>query len=125
MTILKGRVVSGIGNFSYWMDKLDKYYTLKTGMKLFPGTLNIQLDVPFSMPKSVLCLEGDEYGGTVSINIIPCKIFGRSAFILRTDKNESGLGDHPKTIIEIATDVKLRDVYGLNDGDSVEVEIHE
>lgn len=112
-----------MGNFSYWIDKLDKYYTLKTGMQLFPGTLNIQLDAPFSMPKSVLRLEGDEYGGTVSVSILPCKIFGRDAFLLRTDKNESGLGDHPKTIIEIATDVKLRDAYGLNDGDIVEVEI--
>lgn len=125
MSILKGRVVSGIGNFSYWIDKLDKYYTLKTGMKLFPGTLNIQLDAPFDMPGTALRLEGEEYGGDVSINILPCKTFGRKAFILRTDQNESGLGDHPKTIIEIATDIKLRDSYGLNDGDSVEVEIPE
>ena len=29
----------------------------------------------------------------------------------------------PKTILEIATNVKLRDAFGLMDGDTVEVEI--
>jgi hypothetical protein len=45
-----------------------------------------------------------------------------AAFLLRTDQNESGMGHHPRTIIEIATDVRLRDHYQLNDGDWVEVE---
>jgi CTP-dependent riboflavin kinase len=34
-----------------------------------------------------------------------------------------GTGDHPHTIIEVASDVKLRDVYSLADGDRVEVEL--
>jgi riboflavin kinase len=71
----------------------------------------------------VIRLEKEEYGGRVSVNMIPCRIFGRDAFILRTDQNENGSGHHPKTILEIATDVKLRDVFGLVDGDTVEVEI--
>jgi CTP-dependent riboflavin kinase len=31
-------------------------------------------------------------------------------------------GYHPRNIIEIATDIRLRDTYGLRYGDSVEVE---
>jgi CTP-dependent riboflavin kinase len=54
---------------------------------------------------------------------VPCRIFGRRAFILRTDANEAGTGHHPHTIVEVATDVKLRDVYGLRDGDPVEIEL--
>ncbi len=123
MARLRGVVVSGVGDFSYWIDKLHDHYLRKTGMNLFPGTLNIRFDEPYSLPPHRLRLEKEEYGGTVNVNLVPCRIFGRQAFLLRTDGSEAGFGRHPKTIIEIATDVKLRDAYGLADGDPVEVEI--
>jgi riboflavin kinase, archaea type len=123
MPILKGVVVSGMGNFSYWLEKLDSYYTQKTGMRLFPGTLNLRLDQPYSLPADVIRLEKEEYGGTVSVSMVPCRIFDRAAFLLRTDANEAGRGHHPKNVIEIATDIKLRDQYRLQDGDEVEVHL--
>jgi riboflavin kinase, archaea type len=56
-----------MGNFSYWIEKLQDYYARKTGMNLFPGTLNIQLDQPYSLPSTgVTRLDAQEYGGTVS-----------------------------------------------------------
>ena len=45
-----------------------------------------------------------------------------TAFLLRTDENERGTGRHSQNIIEIATDVRLRDAYQLEDGDWVEIE---
>lgn len=51
LIILKGKVVSGLGNFSYWIEKLTELYNKKTGMFLYPGTLNIQLEHPFELPK--------------------------------------------------------------------------
>lgn len=120
---MRGVVVSGIGNFSYWLEKLELFYTQKTGMRLFPGTLNLRLAEPYSLPEEVIRLEKEEYGGTVSVSIVPCTIFGRRAFLLRTDANEAGNGHHPRNIIEIATDIKLRDAYGLRDGDEVEVRL--
>jgi len=122
MPVLKGVVVSGMGNFSFWIEKLESYYTQKTGMRLFPGTLNLRLAEPYSLPAEVIRLEKEEYGGTVSVSLVPCSVFGKQAFLLRTDANEEGRGHHPKNIIEIATDVKLRDAYGLRDGDEVEVD---
>ncbi|HVG34151.1 MAG TPA: DUF120 domain-containing protein [Pyrinomonadaceae bacterium] len=119
--VLRGRVVSGEGNFSYWIEKLQEHYERKTGMRLFPGTLNLELEHPYSVPLEVMRLEKEEYGGTVSVNIVPCRVFGRAAFILRPDKIEQGQSARPKTVIEIACDVKLREVYGLEDGDTVEV----
>ena len=116
--MLRGEVVSGLGNFSYWIEKLQEHYLQKTGMSFYPGTLNLRL-----LPKQTIRLEASEYGGTVSVNMVPCKIRGRSAFLLRTDANEAGRGHHPRTIVEIATDVRLRDVLGLTDGDLVEIEI--
>jgi len=125
MLVLRGEVTSGRRDFGRWIEKLQDHYKRKTGMRLFPGTLNLRLNEPFSLSGSVIRLEKEEYGGRVSVNMIPCRILGRDAFILRTDQNENGSGHHPKIILEIATDVKLRDVFGLVDGDTVEVEIPE
>lgn len=123
MRVLTGKVVSGAGNFSYWIDKLKVYYQKKTGLTLFPGTLNVQLAEEYSVPANAMRLEGEEYGGTVSINIVPCRIFEEEAVILRTDTNERGEGLHPKTVVEVACEIKLRDKYHLKDGDIVQIEV--
>lgn len=120
---LRGRLVSGQGNFSYWIEKLEDHYFSKTGMHFYPGTLNILLEESWSFPPNCLRLEKEEYGGSVSVNLVACRIFGRAAFLLRTDLNETGHGPHPKNLIEVASDVRLRDAYHLNDGDWVEVEV--
>ena len=122
MRILRGRVVTGVGNFSFWIAKLHDHYRRKTGLDLFPGTLNLRLDEEWRRPPTgFVRLEKEEYGGTVSVSLIPCTVFGRKAFILRTDRAEFGETDHDRCTLEIATDVKLRDAYALKDGDEVEV----
>ena len=119
MIVLTGRVVTGVGNFSYWIERLQEHYRRKTGASLFPGTLNVQLDEEYSVPSGALRLEGEEYGGAVSVNIVPCRILGRRAFILRTDAAERD----SKNVVEVACGVKLRDKYNLRDGDVVRVEV--
>jgi CTP-dependent riboflavin kinase len=122
--ILKGIIRGGKGDFSHWLKKLETLYTAKTGLKLFPGTLNVHLvSQIFPTPPNPLRLEKEEYGGTVSVSIIPCRIFGRRAFILRPDTDDGKHDDPPEAILEIVTDIKLRDAFGLSDGDVVEVEI--
>lgn len=120
---MRGRVASGQGKFSFWIEKLKEHYLRKTGLCLYPGTLNVLLDEDWSVPAHCLRVEAAEYGGRVSVNLVPCRIFGRAAFVLRTDLNESGKGPHPKNLIEIAADVRLRDAYDLQDGDWVDIEI--
>jgi riboflavin kinase len=92
-------------------------------MDLFPGTLNLRLDEEWHRPAGFVRLEKEEYGGTVSVSIIPCSVFGRKAFILRTDRAEFGETDYDRSTLEIASDVKLRDAYSLRDGDVVEVTV--
>ena len=121
--VLRGQVVSGVGSFAYWIKQLQDHYERKTGMVLYPGTLKLKLDSEYSLPSKVIRLEAAEYGGRVSVSIVPCSIQGRKAFLLRTDANEQGTGDHPKTIVEIATDVRLRDLHQLQDGDYLELTI--
>ena len=122
-----GKVKTGVGDFSKRMESisglLDLYYQ-KTGMIFYPGTLNIKLDIDFSLPEKCLRIEGHEYGGPVSINILPCSINGVDAFLLRTDNNEKGLNDsHPRSLLEIACNHKLRDYLNLKDNDEVEIEV--
>src|ERR1700719_3167376 len=109
MPRVRGRVVSGRANFGIWIERLNTFDTNKTGMRLYPGTLNIELPGPYSLASNVMRLEANEYGGTVSVNILPCQILDRQAFLLRTDQNEQGTGHHSPNIIEIATDVRLPD----------------
>jgi riboflavin kinase len=124
--ILRGEIRTGVGNFSFWLHKLEPYYTRKTGMRLFPGTLNVHLTGgSYTTPTNPLRLEKEEYDGRVSVSIVPCKIFGRNAFILRPDTDTGKYGDPPERILEIATDVNLRDTYNLKDGDVVDVEVSE
>src|SRR5215469_3158316 len=123
MSRVRGRVVSGLANFGVWIERLNSFYEKKTGMRLYPGTLNIELPNPYSLPSNVIRLEANEYGGRVSVNIVRCQIFDRRAFLLRTDQNEQGTGHHSRNIIEIAKDVRLRDLHQLKDGDWVEVEL--
>lgn len=123
MVVLTGRVVTGVGNFAYWIELLNDHYLRKTGLRLFPGTLNVELEEEYSVPDGATRLEAEEYGGTVSVNIVPCRVFDEAAVILRTDRYEWGDGTHPKTLVEVACEVKLREKYGLRDGDVVRIEV--
>src|SRR6266496_175023 len=104
MIRVRGRVVAGLGNFGQWIERLGDLYEQKTGMRFYPGTLNVELPSPYSLPPKVIRLDAHEYGGRVSVSIVPCRIFDRAAFLLRTDANEAGTGHHSRNIIEIATD---------------------
>ena len=117
-----GKVARGRGDFGFWIERLSHFYEQKTGMRLYPGTLNIELPFPYSLPNHVIRLEAEEYGGRVSVSIVPCRIFDRQAFVLRTDENDRGSGHHPRNIIEIACDIRLREAYNLQDGTWVAVE---
>jgi CTP-dependent riboflavin kinase len=123
MQVLRGKVMSGLGNFGIWIAHLADLYEVKTGMRFYPGTLNLELPEPYSLPSDAIRLEAAEYSGRVSVSLVPCRIFDRPAFLLRTDENERGIGHHPRTVIEIATDICLRDAFSLRDGDWIQVEV--
>ena len=93
--VLRGRVTSGIGGHTHWMTVHADLYESRTGMRLFPGSLNLVLPEPWHPPSGCLRLEPPEYG--VGMSLVPCEIGGIGAFILRTDKNDAGEGDHPPT----------------------------
>lgn len=121
--IITGKVRSGEGRSAEWMEKLKDFYHERTGTLLFPGTLNVEVDTEWSAPDSGLPLAPGLYGGDVPLTLIPCLFIGREAFIVRTAKAEAGEGVHPKTIVEVASDLNLRKVHRLKDGDEVKIEV--
>ena len=120
VVVLRGRVVSGIGDMSRWVRWNADVYARATGARLYPGSLNVLLDRPWRMNDPLVRLEPDDYDvGGVGMNIAPCELEGIPAFIFRTDANNSEGGTHSLKVIEVAAEVRLRDALGVVDGDEV------
>jgi CTP-dependent riboflavin kinase len=99
-------------------------YEQCTGVRLYPGSLNVVLDEEYRLPAdSPLRLPPAVLGGRVGMNIVPCRFMGLRAFILRTDQNEAGTGHHDRKVVEIGAAVRLRDKFNLCDGEVVTIEV--
>ncbi len=120
---LVGQVTSGLGDYARWIERFSDAYARAAGMALHPGTLNVRLAEPFDLPPDCQRLEPADYGGAVGVSLVPCRILGHAAVVLRTDANRDGTGPHARTIVEVATDVHLRAAHGLRDGDTVTIEL--
>jgi CTP-dependent riboflavin kinase len=106
------------------MIKYADLYEQCTGVRLYPGSLNVVLEEEYRLPADPpLRLPPAVLGGRVGMNIVPCRFLGLPAFILRTDQNEAGTGHRDRNVIEIGAARRLRDEFGLSDGDVVTIEI--
>jgi CTP-dependent riboflavin kinase len=127
--ILRGRVESGQRDAGRWLAKFNDAYARKTGMPIFPGSLNLALEVPFdwlepALQSAMIYFPGREFGAERDILMLPCRL--RSLRSLRgflwTTTN--GASDPTRRgLVEIIASENLRDRYGLRDGDLVEVEV--
>lgn len=124
MCKLKGKVKSGLGEASFWVDKISKVFEEKYGIKLFLGTLNIELEEDYILEDKEGILP-NEYGGQYKVLIQKCKIFNEEVYILRPEINNKLGGTHPLNIVEIVSDKKLRQRYNLKDNDKVILEIYD
>lgn len=122
---------TGVGNASHWLNLYNKNYVLKTGMPVFPGSLNLALEEPFDwmLPKihsNVIWFGREEYGGERDIMLLPCKLKNLKnlkAFLWST--TTAIAEPNRQFVVEIIAAVGLRVTFGLNDGDLVEFEIGE
>jgi len=120
--ILKGKVTSGIGKAKMWVSKIEEIFVKKTGMKVFHGTLNIKLEKDCIIEPD-WTIKPEEFGGTQNVLVKKCKILEHEAYIVRAEKNQTGKGDHDLKVIEIVSDINLRELYGLEDNDSAIISI--
>ena len=123
--LLKGKIVSGVkqGTFFTQLDWFQEQCLEKLGYTPYPGTLNLEIsvedipevaaieqnaDVEFIPPDSTFC-SGRAY---------PVEIEGiRSAIIIPAEE----VRVHGKNIIEVISEVKLKDALDADDGDLVEL----
>ncbi len=119
--ILVGKIKSGLGEASFWMKKAEEAFYKKTGIKMFYGTLNVELDNEYILKENINVLHKDEYNGMQDVYIQECEVLGHKSYIIRTDKNMSKFGDHPLNLLEIISDVNFREKYNLKDGDEIQI----
>ncbi len=119
---LKGKIKSGYGNASFWVEKINNIFEEKYKMKLYLGTLNVELEKEYILEnKEKIC--ANEYGGDFDVLIKKCKIFENEGYIVRTEKNNKKGGDHPLNIVEIVSDINIRKENNLRDDDNIIVNI--
>lgn len=127
--VMSGRVQPGKNDAARWLDKFNDAYSKKTGMAIFPGSLNLALKENFdwfqpAYQAKIIWFGREEYGGERDIFLLPCKLItlgNRNAFLWTPTT-----AAHDRTdpwVVEVITDVKLREVYGLTDGSIVEFEL--
>ena len=119
---LKGKICSGQGVGAFYVNKISEYFKSQYGIKLFPGTLNVELAKNFVLESNEKIAK-KAYGGTQDVILKEVKINGHKAYLLRPEVNNAGIGDQALNILEIAADVCFRKEYHLKDGDEVEIEI--
>ena len=113
--LVQGKVKKGLGDAKFWVNKINQVFYNKTDMKLFPGTLNIELNEPFAL-KNYWIIEKHEYGGTQDVYVIECKLFEDKAYVLRATQTQ-----HKTNILEIVSNVNFREKYHLKDNDTVSI----
>lgn len=133
--VLVGLVATGLGDLSQKIRNLPGLldaYERRTGLRLHPGSLNVRLPREYRVPPGSARLEKEDYGGPVSAFLVPCRFWrvgepdrAVAAFIVRTERSEEGLSVHPRTVVEVVAAARLREVFGLVDGDEVAVEVIE
>ncbi|HXT16170.1 MAG TPA: DUF120 domain-containing protein [Gemmatimonadaceae bacterium] len=128
---LAGRVQRGKGDASRWLSRFNAAYSGKTGMPIFPGSLNLALSASFDwfapeIESRTVWFDRSEYGGERDILLVPCVLLGlrREPGWLWTPTTAARERPDP-WVIEIIAAINLRQTYGLRDGDVVEVELVE
>ena len=123
--ILRGRVQAGKGDASHWLHLFNAAYSRKLRMPVYPGSLNLALDHAFDWfatrhAGNVIWFGREEYGGERDILMLPCELVDfdhRRAFLWTPTTAACNRPD--PWVVELVCEVKLRETYGLEDGDVV------
>ena len=127
--LLAGEVQAGFGAASHWLKLFNTSYSQKLGMSVFPGSLNIALDHAFNWFEAhyepdTIWFGREEYGGERDILLLPCELVSldhRKAFLWTPTTAARDRQD--PWVIEIVADINLRNHFGLQDSDVVEIRV--
>ena len=124
--ILKGSVVSGVGEGRYYMSipHYQEMFTRLCGFTPYPGTLNVRLNQQSLQIRSRLESQNwmivpgfkDEHRQFGDARCLLCSIEGVPCAIVAPLRTH-----HPTDIVEIISGCRLREKLNLTDGTSVDV----
>ena len=124
---LAGRVISGVGEGSYYMSQRGyrEQFERELGFDPYPGTLDIKLDEASLELKTVLMqLPGRQVEGFKTnertfgpVKLFPAKLRNKKAALVLP------LRSHYADIVELIAPKKLRERLKLKDDDVVQVEV--
>jgi riboflavin kinase len=124
---LAGRVISGVGEGSYYMGKRGyrEQFERELGFDPYPGTLDIKLDKASLELKAMLTqLPGKQVEGFRTsertfgpVKFFPAKLKDKEAALILP------LRSHYADVVELIAPKKLRESLKLKDGDVVQVEV--
>ncbi len=128
--IIKGRAVTGIGDGKYYMgldsysSKIKEYF----GFKPFKGTLNIKLiDMTAIRHKESICakeglvIDGFTIGERIfgSLKCFRCSLKEAECVLIIPERSH-----HSFDILEIISELNLRKIMGIKDGDEIAIEVN-
>ena len=124
---LAGRIISGVGEGSYYMSQRGyrEQFKRELDFEPYPGTLDIKLDEASLELKAVLMqLPGRQVEGFKTskrtfgpVKFFPAKLKDKKAALILP------LRSHYADVVELIAPKKLRESLKLEDGDSVQVEV--
>ena len=125
MKKLKGKVATGKNSSSKNLKKKDVDVKIAAQMgftKLYPGTLNIELDKPYSIGEDFDgFIEANEYNDKEWIKLLRCRLDGFKCIIVHPQDHDR-VGTF-KNRIELMSLYNLRKKCNLSDGDVVQVQV--
>ena len=90
------------------MERFPDVFGAVTGERLFPGTLNVQLESPLPI-RAEFTIPGSEIGEPEQDMLFErCTVNGIPAFRLRPFQPATGAGGHGDHILELVSSVELR-----------------
>lgn len=121
MRIYRGIIQSGLGHFTFRMNRHAEVFAKATGEQLFPGTLNIRVaeKVPIKEHFRILGREIGEPDQDLLFEI--CRVGDKWAYRVRPFHLATGGGGHGDSVLEIACTEQLKGT-GFQDGDMIDVE---
>ena len=115
----RGTIFSGLGVATTRVRQNLELYQAKTGMDLVPGTLNVELTEDFHVPDNRITISSTQVrplSKKRAITLVRATMWGHDVIIMIPDPPKYG-----KHVIEVMASVNIRERFGLQDGDEVEI----
>ena len=110
MITLIGIVKKGVEDFRKRIKEYPHVFKKATGVNLYPGTINVEVDRPIPIDEDFR-IKGSDIGEPHQDLLFErCKINGVDAFRIRPYNLETGDGGHGDDILEISSSEKIQGI---------------